>query len=151
MTITNTSSGDITIRPVMHVTQTQSASASQSAAPRDKGVFKVESDPSLNQHLGNRNVLMDTNGSLGSHSNTLVVPPNMSCQYRLIFSPQDAGRYYSGGIQFIVNESSAVKVHLKGIGVKPMVRLEAQGFSPGADNTDILQFLADYLSNLCYL
>lgn len=117
----------------MHVTQPQSASSSQGAPPRDKGVFKVECDLSLNQHLGNRSPPLDSNSSLGPHSNTsLVVPPNMNCQYRLIFSPQESGRFYSGGIQFIVNETSAVKVHLKGIGVKPQVRLEAQGFSLGS-------------------
>jgi hypothetical protein len=136
----------------MHVTQTQTASASQSAPPRDKGVFKVEFDPSLSQHLGNRSILQDANSSLGSHGNTSVaVAPNMSCQYRLVFSPQDAGRYYTGGIQFIVNESSAVKVHLKGIGVKPMVRLEAQGFSIGFDIPSTIILTADHVHLLLLL
>ena len=117
----------------MHVTQTQTASGSQSAPQRDKGVFRVECDLIFNQHLSNRGLLSDSNSSLGPHTNTsLIVPPNMNCQYRLVFSPQESGRFYSGGIQFIVNETSAVKVHLKGIGVKPQVRLEAQGFSLGS-------------------
>ena len=117
LTVTNISKHPVTVRPLQW-TDGQSTTVGHR-------VFKVEYDTALNANIGNQGLstqksVLPLPPSAPSSSGVVAanrsVPqlvrllPNFSAQFRIVFSPQDSERHYSGSLAFLVDETACVPV-----------------------------------------